>query len=133
MDVWDSFHVGGALIEGFSVDIAYGGGRVFSTSGRVIDPTAPGLVGVLALPNTFGNLVVVDAGSGRAFYLALDGGPMYSLRAFDIVTRVEVGSLNVGAIGTAAPPTRLIRHGAKGLAFLAADDIYFAESPALIP
>jgi len=133
IDVWDSFHPGGALIEGFNVDIAYGAGRIFSTSGRVIDPTVPGIVGVLPLPNNFGNLAVVDAGSGRAFYLALDGGPMYSLRAFDVVTRAEVGSLNVGAVGTFAPPRSLIRYGAKGLAFVAGDDIFFAESSVLIP
>jgi hypothetical protein len=135
MDVYDSFHTGGGLIDQFNADIVFGGGRVYSTNGRIIDPSVPGLVGTLALPNPYGNLVVPDAGLGRVFYLALEGGLVYSIRAFDVATRAQVGAVNLGSIGlpSGVPPSSLVRWGAKGLAFRNGDDIVFVESAALIP
>jgi hypothetical protein len=135
VDVYDSFHAGGGLIDQFSADIAFGAGLVFSTNGRVIDPSVPGLVGLVALPITFGNVVVPDGAVGRVFYLANEGGGVFGMRAFDVVTRLQVGSLNLGTIGGPAdpPPTSLIRYGARGLAFRSGDDVVFVESTALIP
>jgi hypothetical protein len=92
----------------------------------------PGLVGAVALPSPFGNLVVPDAGLSRVFYLASEN-PTYSLRAFDIITRAQTGAVNLGNVGIAAPPTSLIRYGAKGLAFRDGDDIVFVESTDIIP
>jgi len=129
-DVYDSFHAGGGLIDAFSAGIAFGGGRVYSTTGKVIDPAVPALVGTVALPSPFGNLVAVDAGLGRVFYLAADGSG-YSLRAFDTSTLAQLGGVNLGSLGSA--PTSLIRWGTKGLAFRAGDDIYLVQSAQLIP
>jgi len=46
------------------------------------------LVGAVALPNPFGNLVV-PAGLSRVFYLASEG-LIYSLRAFNMITRARL-------------------------------------------
>ena len=51
-----------------------------------------------------------------------------------MVTRAQTGAVNLGNVGTiTAPPTSLIRYGAKGLAFRDGDDIVFVESTDIIP
>ena len=134
-DVYDSFHAGGGLIDAFNADIRFGGSQVFSTTGRAIDPGVPGLVGTFGLPGTFGNLVVADPGLGRVFYLALEGGPVYSLRAFSAVTRAQLGGIGLGTVSGAGdpPPSSLVRYGTRGLAFRSGNDILFVESTTLIP
>jgi uncharacterized repeat protein (TIGR01451 family) len=127
-DVFTSFM--GDLISGFGVDILFHGGSIYTTSGREIDPVARTVLGTFPLPATFGNLVEVDAAVGRVFFLTSSGGHM--IRAFDMTTRQEVGSVAIPGVN--GSPTRLIRWGAKGLAFGTSDgQIFLVESSQLIP
>jgi len=138
LDVYDSFHAGGGLIEGFNVDMTFSGGRIYATSGRVIDPVALVRVGSVPMSDVIGSsiqLVAVDPAVGRAFYLVNESQAIYSLRAFDINTLQLVGGVNLGNLGNSTFPqsSGLIRWGAKGLAFRVDDQIYIVQSPQLIP
>ena len=117
----------GALIEGFGVDMRFGGGFIFSTSGRMIDPIARTIIRTFALPSPFGNLVVSEPALNRVFYQSSN-----TIRAFDTGSGTEVGNATVaGATGT---PGSLIRWGAKGLAFRTSDgQIFMVESTSWIP
>ena len=131
LDVFDSFM--GDLISGFGVDIKFDGGRIYTTSGRVIDPEVRTVVGIFSLPSTFGNLVKPDATIGRVFFLTRDGvSGTWSIRAFDPNTRQLLGSENIP--GVTGDPGSLIRWGSKGLAFrTTGGQVFLVESPNLIP
>ena len=126
-DVHNSFAPRGALSEGFGVDMRFGGGFIFSTSGRMIDPIARTIVRTFALPSPFGNLVVPDPTLNRVFYQTSN-----TIRAFDMGSGTEVGSATPPSItGT---PGSLIRWGAKGLAFrTTTGQIFMVESTSWIP
>lgn len=130
LDVFDSFM--GDLISG-DVDIKFDGGRIYTTTGRVIDPEARTGVGTFSLPTTVGNLVKPDATIGRVFFLTEDGSSgTWSIRAFDPNTRQLLGSENVP--GVTGDPGSLIRWGSKGLAFrTTGGQVFLIESPQLIP
>lgn len=130
--VFDSFD--GNLIQGFGVDIRFGGGKIYTTNGQVVDPTVPSVLATFGLPG-FGNLVVPDAGLDRVFFLSLDSlTSRWSLRAFDMtqVPPVRFGREDIANI--AGNPGSLIRWGAKGLAFrTSGGQVILIESTALIP
>lgn len=131
LDVFDSFM--GDLISGFDVDIKFEGGRIYTTTGRVIDPEARTVVGTFSLPTTVGNLVKPDATIGRVFFLTGKGSSgTWSIRAFDPNTRQLLGSANIP--GVTGDPGSLIRWGSKGLAFRTTGaQVFLIESPQLIP
>ena len=131
LDVFDSFM--GDLISGFGVDIKFDGGRIYTTTGRVIDPEVRTVVGTFSLPSMFGNLVKPDAAIGRVFFLTRDGfSGTWSIRAFDPNTRQLLGSENIP--GVTGDPGSLIRWGSKGLAFrTTGGQVFLVESPNLIP
>ncbi|HEX8352073.1 MAG TPA: Calx-beta domain-containing protein [Pyrinomonadaceae bacterium] len=97
------------LISGYSTDIEYAGGLIYSTSGSVVDPEAKKPVGTFAGAS---GVFAVDVGLRRAFFLSGDGSTKV-LRAYDIDTFLPVGSATIQLPGTA---TRLLRWGANGLA-----------------
>jgi uncharacterized repeat protein (TIGR01451 family) len=105
--------VSASVIEGFSLDILFDRGRVYATSGRVVDPEAGVPLGTFPLPD-FGQSVAVD--SDRAYYLT--GSSYYGtigLHEFDSALFTPVLSQPVpGATGT---PRSLVRWGTDGLAF----------------
>ncbi len=130
-DVFDSFM--GDLVSGFGVDIKFEAGRIYTTSGRVIDPEARTVVGTFVLPSSSGNLVKPDATLGRVFYLTQEGtSGTWKLLAFDMNSRQLLGSETMtGLTGT---PDSLIRWGAKGLAFRTTDGkVFLVSSANLIP
>lgn len=127
LDVFDSFM--GDLNGGF--DIEFDAGRIYTTSGRVIDPEARTVVGTFSLPSTFGNLVKPDSTIGRVFFLTRDEGT-WSIRAFDLNTQQLLGSENIP--GVTGDPGSLIRWGLKGLAFrTTGGQVFLIESSQLIP
>jgi DNA-binding beta-propeller fold protein YncE len=133
VDVHDSFAPEGALLSGFGVDMKFGGGLIFATTGAVVDPLSRTRLGTVSLPVGFGNSVVPDAALGRVFYLTRDPATAtWSLRAFDTATRGLLGSGSItGVNGT---PGSLVRWGARGLAFrTSAGQIFLVESATLIP
>jgi hypothetical protein len=128
LDVFDSFM--GDLISGFGVDIKFDGGRIYTTSGRVIDPEARTVLG------TFSGAASVsvrpDSVLGRVFFLIPTGGPTVKVSAYDLNTRQLLGTEEVP--GVSGSPSNLVRWGAKGLAFrTTGGQVFLLESPKLIP
>lgn len=131
LDVHDSFHAQGPLISGFGSDMKFSAGLIFATTGAVVDPAARAVLGTMALPVPFGNLVVADATLNRAFYLTLNSGT-WEIRAFDITTRALLG--REALPGVSGTPGNLIRWGARGLAFrTSSGQVFLVESTTLIP
>lgn len=104
--------IGNNLISSFSSGIQFFGGRLYSNSGRVVDPVAPALLGTFQVAT--GTAFTVDVSLRRIFYVGGNGNSL-TLSAFDIDTFVPLGSVTLtGITGT---PRRLVRWGSNGLAF----------------
>jgi hypothetical protein len=94
----------GNLISGFYVDMEYDGGRIFSTTGRVIDPEARTLIGTFT--GISFALVRPDTRSGRVFFLTVSGS-RGTLIAFNDQTFVPVDTLTIN--GVSETPGSFIR------------------------
>ena len=107
-------------------------GRIYSSSGQVVDPDAGTLLGTFASVNT--NAFVPDPAAGRAYYLGRDNfsssGPL-TLKAFDMNTFVLLGSATLS--GITGDPTTLVRWGTNGLAFRTTTNQIFLLQTSLIP
>ncbi len=100
-------NLGGNMISGYSVNIRYANGLIFSTSGRVVNPVTPNVIGSFA---GGGSAMAVDSVSGRVFYVSNN-----MLTAYDSNTFLKIGSAFLPSFtGT---PTSLVRWGQNGLAF----------------
>jgi DNA-binding beta-propeller fold protein YncE len=131
--VVDSFDAD--FISGFGVDIRFAGDRIYTTTGRVIDPTLPAVVGRVALPSTFGNLVLPDAALGRVFFLSGDFfGSASSIFAFDTGSLPPVPLARQDISGVSGGAASFIRWGAKGLAFrTGGGQVILIDERSLIP
>ncbi|HLL17111.1 MAG TPA: Calx-beta domain-containing protein [Pyrinomonadaceae bacterium] len=107
------------IFSGFNNRIKFAGGRVYSTSGIVVDPETNAQVGRFnreVSENRYTTLLV-DQSLGRVFFLS--GGPFSDssavLTAYDINTFLPLGSVRMPNVpGT---PVGLVRWGTDGLAF----------------
>lgn len=112
--------------------IKFDGGRVYCGNGQVVNTDTSSLAGTFGPVST--NAFVPDSTVGRAYYLVQDfstGFGNYIIKAFDINTFVQVGSLSItGVNGT---PTSLIRWGSNGLAFRTSGGQTFILQTALVP
>lgn len=127
LDAFTSFM--GDLISGI-VDIKFDGGRLYTTSGRVIDPETRTVVGTF--PGAAGVAVKPDSALGRTFFLIPTGGPSVKVSAYDLTTQQLLGTEEVP--GVSGSPSNLIRWGEKGLAFrTTGGQVFLVESPKLIP
>ena len=106
----------GTLINGFGLDMVYAGGRLYFTSGKVVDVTVPAVVATLSTGGPPGTLVPVQPHlAANRIFLVTGSGAATVITSFDIGTFNPIQSLPVPAtIGT---PVRLIKWGADGLAF----------------
>jgi trimeric autotransporter adhesin len=105
------------LLSGYSVDIKYENGRIYSTTGLVLDPETLDLLGAYALPNSFGNLVQPDASVGRTFFLADSfSSSKMELLAFNQSTFASLGSQEIA--GVSGSILKFIRWGTNGIALL---------------
>ncbi|HKE60428.1 MAG TPA: Calx-beta domain-containing protein, partial [Pyrinomonadaceae bacterium] len=88
-------------------------GRLYGSSGRVIDPEAKTLFGTF---NTSGVALAVDTTLGRVFFLSnnFGSGPT-QLTAYDLNTFLPLGTVSLQ--GVSGTPRNLVRWGANGLAF----------------
>ncbi|HKP71882.1 MAG TPA: Calx-beta domain-containing protein, partial [Pyrinomonadaceae bacterium] len=102
------------LLSGYISSLEYSAGRLYSASGRVVDPEAKTLLGTF---NAGGTEMLVDQTLGRVFFLSNGGfsGSNITLSAFDINTFLPLGSVTLG--GVTGTPNGLVRWGANGLAF----------------
>jgi FG-GAP-like repeat len=89
-------------------DIAFAGGIIYSTNGRIIDPAARVMLGTFSGPPS--GPVAPDASLQRTFFIQ---GSI--LRAFDNSTFTELGTLTIAGVG--GTPARLVRLDSDGLAF----------------
>lgn len=98
------------LISGFAHDIVFEGGRIYATSGAVINPETLTLLGT----NAASGPVRPDASIGRVFYLSEGTSFSVEILVFDD-TFVPIGSLELNGISGNA--TSLIRLGPDELGF----------------
>lgn len=97
------------FISGFGVDIEYQDGRVYSTTGVVLEPGTPTILGTYAVG--FVQSVVPDAVANRTYFLSSNGSiDVFNLTDFTFVENIDV----VEAIGTS---DNLIHTGNSNLAF----------------
>lgn len=126
MGVSDSGIVSTESLAGFTTipgDLKFSNGRLYSSSGQMLEPTAPFLIGSFtgAGPHT------VEAETGRAFYLT-QSGANWELRAFALGSLTAIGTQVVANVqGT---PTSLVRCGADRLAFrTSSNQLFIIRSP----
>jgi hypothetical protein len=107
----------------YSNDLRYDNGRLYLTSGEVLDGTSGALLGTFAAAGP----VAPDSSLGRAFIL----NPSQSygseqVTAFDENTFVPLSSFGVGGADTSS--SSLVRWGKDGLAFRADTGVYVVRS-----
>ncbi len=111
--------------------IKFSGGRVFSSSGYVIDASSQALLGTF--PSVNSSAFVPDTTVGRSYYLVRDSSQQntWILHAFDNNTFALIGSLMIpNVVGDAAS---LTRWGGNGLAFRTTANQLFILQTTLIP
>jgi hypothetical protein len=115
------------LISGFNVDIEYQAGRLYSTTGVVLDPETRSIVTTIAgIP--LGSLVEP---AGSSLYYLLPDNSNWRLRVLDGST---YASRDVHPIdGVSGTPGSLIRWGANGLAFRTTANQVFLIRTDLLP
>lgn len=115
----------------YSNDLRYDNGRLYLTSGEVLDGTSGILLGTFAAAGP----VAPDSGLGRAFIL--NPGQLYGspnqVTAFDVNTFAPLGSFGVGGVDTSGynSPSSLVRWGKDGLAFSTDTGVYVLRSPVI--
>lgn len=112
------------LISGFRTDIDYVGDRIFATSGAVVDPTVPHLVGTFGASGPF----AVDLASERIYFLNMESfGTATALSSFDTSTFRGVATVLVEDRGW-ENPERLFHFGDDRFVTLLGGD-RFGEQP----
>jgi len=108
------------VVSTFGNSLEFDGGRIYFSSGRILEPESATLVGTFSNIG-FGNLVQPDSSVGRVFFVSgADLNPdstnaTVQIRAFDLNTFIPLGSVNVD--GVRGRVSSFIRWGSNGLAF----------------
>jgi len=112
----------------YSNDLRYDNGRLYLTSGGVLDGTSGSLLGTFPAAGP----VASDSTVGRAFILNSSGsfGMYDQITAFNESTFVPIGSFSVAGVGQpgGTNPSSLVRWGADGLAFRTPSQIYIVRN-----
>ncbi len=111
----------GGLISGFGPDIEFGGGKIVSTTGRVIDAATHSLLGTVGGSGP----VAVDPTGARAFFASGNSINIYDLNTFLPVTSITVPGMS--------GPTDVLLWGGDGLAVRTSNTVYLINSPGVIP
>ena len=121
----------GNLIPGFGADIRFANGLIYSSNGRVINPETATRVG--SFPGIGdGSLVVPDPGSNRVYFLTGSGSSTLTLKAFDLTTFIQTGSLSIP--GVSGTPGSFIKWADDGLAFrTTGNQIFFLSTADIVP
>jgi len=102
------------LLQSFAADIEYANGRIYTTTGAVIEPETRTLVGTFpGIP--FDSVVEPDVAAGVVYFLTANLGSSLALQTFDAATFLPIDTLSLP--GVSGMPGSLIRCGAGGLAF----------------
>lgn len=112
-------NVTGDLISGFGSDIKQAAGLIFATSGEVVNPTIPTLLGTFTFSGDFSfpTSVLPEPGKDRVLFLT-DGR---TIESFRLSTFTPTGSSPLPP-ETSGTPFDLVRWGTDGLAFRTSDD-----------
>ncbi len=113
--------------------IVLSGGRIYGSSGEVINPDTGTLVGTFSRSGDFfPSSMAVDVANGRVFLLAQQGSTAV-IRAYDINTFVLLGSVTIQGVqqGFSFSIRTLLRWGTNGLAF-GTDNAVFLVQTALV-
>lgn len=104
---------------------------VFTSTGQIINPATKALLGTI--PNISTGAFVPDTATGRVLYAVKENYTDVVIKAFDINTFAQIGSLTVPNVGYDTFPTSLIRYGTNGLAMRTSNNqLYFIQT-ALLP
>ena len=99
--------------------VRFDNGRLYTSSGQVLDPETGTLFGTFTGTNINNSTTfTTDSAINRAFYLTapgFSGTQTLTLRVYDTQTFVPVGTLDIPNVVGA--PTRMVRWGSNGLAF----------------
>jgi DNA-binding beta-propeller fold protein YncE len=113
-------------IQGYYVDIKYGDGMIYATSGKVIDPVNNLLYATLAIQG-FADGVEVDPKYKRVYFIDDN-----SLKVFNTSYFQPTGTDTLGVSGY-SNRARLTRWGRRGLAYRASDSRLVVFETSLIP
>jgi hypothetical protein len=114
----------------YSNDLRYDNGRVYLTSGQVLDATNGNLLGAFGTAGP----IAPDSSVGRAFVLAADEfGNVTGVSAFDLNNFNLVGTFGLGGVDSSAEntPSSFVRWGADGLALRTINNVYIVRSPVI--
>jgi DNA-binding beta-propeller fold protein YncE len=109
------------LISGFGGDFDYGGGKVVSTTGKVIDPVTRSILGTIGSTGP----VAVEADGSRAYVLSGTSINVYDLSTFLKLDTIPVTGLTGGV--------ELVRFGSDGLAVRSPSAVYLVNSTSIVP
>ena len=122
-------------IGGFGADIKYENGRIYGTSGSILNPDTGTLIGKFTFPGgSFASGLAPDSAVGRVFVSPSSFSSSNPLSVYDPGTFTLIGALNVPglAAGTTGDDV-LVRWGEDGLALRGASQIFILRSPAVKP
>jgi hypothetical protein len=105
-----------SLITGFGIDIEFDGGRVYATSGKVIDPETRTLLGTFPVGSA--GPVEPDSAHGKVYFLSSG-----TLLEFEQATFTLLRSLPIA--GVSGTPSSLVNIGGSDLAFRTSADQLF--------
>ncbi len=127
------------VISSYGSDMRFAGGRLYFSTGQVVDPASSAVVGtfVLADSNFYFSAVAVEPDSiaGRTYFL-LDGNGTHVIKTFDQQTFRPLGTLEVQSetqAPFASPTGPLRRWGTDGLAFRTNSDQVVLVRPVPVP
>lgn len=124
-------NVTGGLLGGFYQRIVFAAGRVYGTSGAVVDARRRVAVGAFGGGGGSNWSVYADVPLGRAYFLA--AGTLY---AFDLNNYQSLGSVAISGVNEEHPAitrAKLVRWGADGLAFRDGVRIYIIRATIAAP
>jgi hypothetical protein len=110
------------VISGFGVDIEYHSGRIYATSGVVVDPNSLNAVGTYPLSRSARG-VVADSGAGLVFFLTEAGIEIFDLDNFTFVETVPIPGLSFPA-----RPSHLVQWGPGRLAFRTESSVFLVDT-----
>ncbi len=119
-------------LSGNEADMKFDSGRIYQTSGAIIDPLAWALVGKFHLPG-FGYGVAPDSANNRVYFITgatTDISP--GVWAYDLNTMLPIGKVSLSALS--GWPKRLIRCGPNGLALrTSTNQVFIVQLSAIQP
>lgn len=111
--------------------IKYQGGKLFTSTGKVIDEQSRSLLGTCSL-DAETLAFVPDTPTNRVLY-AYRSGSSVVIKACDLSTFVTIGSLTIPNVGSDFGAETLLRYGSNGLALTTSNDRTYLIQTSLLP